>query len=619
MTVTTQPFSARRARVFSSIAVMLVAAGVALANLSSDLLSLASVLDLVNNRKSMERGYGWPFVWHWRAYAPQPYQVPSTDAYGNGPFAFWHHMEAPWPSRWDLSHFSAFRLTADLLLWFIMLGLTWGACGRALRRYRPLLLGHPRAATVLVLAITSGLILLANLSMDASPERGSAREYSYGWPIIWCRLFEYTTMTGSGRVWDYSAARLASDMTLCLMILVVTGAICQWLLTRNRLPLRWSLQTMLVAMAAIATFCAWFAAARNRANRQDALAERLGDRFVYFDRWGPQWFDLLGADHLRRRMLGAMVEVRDTQDNAENNTELFEHLTECGSLRFLDIQPYLYHGRPFRPSATATTFAAIRQVQVLNIDFTRDDPDESRYMTQEWLPALGRLTQLERLRVRMWQEGVDSLGYLATLTNLKTLTLDVCPSEDAKDVDRHRQRLAIAQLPVLPSLVELNIDVEITDEDLPRLVRFRRLRSLDLSGTAVTGSGLAQLTALESLEELAIDGSMVTASLFESLGEFKRLRTLHIAAWPYHKLVTWPSDEYGDRLTPVVLDDGQTIGVFSSDPDHLHRALDILRQSQRRMVIDGYDQFRERRNLEPPWLDSSRSLRSFARRWLAGR
>jgi hypothetical protein len=110
---------------------------------------------------------------------------------------------------------------------------------------------------------------------------------------------------------------------------------------------------------------------------------------------------------------------------------------------------------------------------------------------------------------------------------------------------------------------------------------------------------------LASLEELAIDQHMATAAGFEALVALKRLRAVHIDDADY--------DETNSRVS-LPLDNGGQLAVLSSELDGLSRAMESLRRSHPRIVIDArYVEFEKRGNSEPPW---DEDIQAFVQRWL---
>jgi len=171
-------------------------------------------------------------------------------------------------------------------------------------------------------------------------------------------------MFGSADSWAYSTVALAGNLVVWLLILVVSGVIWEWLMRRYRPRFRWSLRTMLIGVGLAAILCAWCAAARNRADESDAVIAGIGgERRVYFERWGPKWLDVVGADRFRRRIVGALVwYVNDAKNHEKWNEQFFKRLARLPSLRFLDI-----HLDGFTPGMAAA-LSDMRQLRMLNVD-----------------------------------------------------------------------------------------------------------------------------------------------------------------------------------------------------------------------------------------------------------
>lgn len=156
---------------------------------------------------------------------------------------------------------------------------------RAFSRYRPRLL------TLALLALIAALITLSNLSPEQSLPQRDWTDFghkSYGWPLIWHR-YVLCDRSRDTVGWYVSYRRLAANLTIWLVILVVPLAMCEWLLRRYPPRWRWSLRAMLAVISLIALGCEWFVHARNRANEEDALIATIrGERGeVWMERWGP--------------------------------------------------------------------------------------------------------------------------------------------------------------------------------------------------------------------------------------------------------------------------------------------------------------------------------------------
>lgn len=123
---------------------------------------------------------------------------------------------------------------------------------RALSRYRP------RIPTAILLIVIAAMIVLATLSVDVrdvSPRRltadGLATNVCYGWPLAWRGYTIVANLDISIGIvdWHYRASRLAGSRAVWFLMLAAPAAACEWLLRRYRPCLRWSLRTMLIAVA----------------------------------------------------------------------------------------------------------------------------------------------------------------------------------------------------------------------------------------------------------------------------------------------------------------------------------------------------------------------------------
>jgi hypothetical protein len=600
--------SLRRLRVSTVLALIVVAAAIAVANCSSELVTLDLVVDLIHDQKSQEVAYGWPFSCYWRSYTPRAYQVLESAEYTRPLYGFWRGLRAPSP----LSRISIYGFAANAALWVTILGAACVASQRIWPRWQYGRVERPYAITVIVVMIVSALTLLANLSNDAFPERGPTQQRSYGWPFIWCRQIDMATMTAGLREWDFSAVRLAGNAATWLVICAVIGLASQWTSHRDLLRIRWSLRTMLVGIAVVAVLCAWCNELRNRADEQDALIVRLhGDKFVYFEHWGPQWLAVVGANRYRRRIVGAQVRIDNVEDKSQENVSLITQLQRLPALKLLDVHFYRSRGPfVFRPEIPAA-LGAMRRLKILNVVVTQaHDGDESRIVTDECFAALPKLIRLEKLRVSAPEGDPTHLALLSTLSNLRALRLDIrsfhyrSVGQDVNGATGVAKPCWLASLAVLPRLEILDLhDVQINGGNLNRIAHFPRLKALNLSCSTVSGEDLSQLAPLQSLEEIVIDEGTATAGAFESLMALKRLKAIH---------VTPSENDDAERSASLALDDGYDVMVVPEQVIRLARALRALHTLNAGITIDGrYRAFDERTNLEPPWLNSIRTLDAF--------
>ncbi|HEX5445649.1 MAG TPA: hypothetical protein VFW87_17610 [Pirellulales bacterium] len=169
---------------------------------------------------------------------------------------------------------------------------------RTISRYRPRLL------TVMLLIVIAALLVLSNLSDEIRPRHqekskspaelgfqsreadgpyqggigGMLLNVSYGWPLLWRQyviVHGYGLMNVIGEC--HSRSRLLVTFCMRLVLLIVPAAACEWLLRHYQRRLRWSLRTMLAAVALAAALCSWAVTVRQRATVQEALIAAVID------------------------------------------------------------------------------------------------------------------------------------------------------------------------------------------------------------------------------------------------------------------------------------------------------------------------------------------------------
>jgi hypothetical protein len=600
-----EAFSLRGARFLTLVVLLLVAACIAVANISSTPLTVNNVGKALQ-AAVVERPYGWPVPWYWRSPVVRP--LPATN---------------PIPIQWTWSRYSPAYLAADVALWLVIL-LVVSLCGEWLvRRYRSRLPWRPRAVTVFALLLATAITVLANLSSDIGPRQ--PQPHSCGWPLIWYWQTYVDILWQSFSEWHFNAAALAGNCVIWAALLTVIALGCEELVRRYQPRLRWSLRTMLAGVALVAALCAWFVNERKRVEDEDVLIAQVqpDHGMVFLEGKGPAWLDLVGAARLRRHVAG--VYVRDLTRQV-GEVELYKRIARFPHLRYLEVRLELIPD-------VEPVLAEMRQLRTLGIRCRMYKP-EYQLAT---LAAVGKLTELERLSVEVGLAGTGDLDPLAALTNLKSLTLEI-----RGNIDPHGglavlgklprlEQLALttgqisrvdlaslasltnlkslliqctpggaAPLPALPRLEALDLShVSLSDADLARLAACPRLKLLCLGETGVSAAGLAGLASAPSLRELAIDEDALTVEGLESLAALKNLKSLHVA----HLMADHQDD---DDYAEVVLDDGQNLNVPSSALDRLRRAIASLRRACPGIVIDtDYNGFEERefrrvRELEPP-------------------
>jgi hypothetical protein len=491
---------------------------------------------------------------------------------------------------------------------------------------------RPRFLTLIVFAAVAAMLVLANMSDDVHMRRlpappakdaddsrarlrfdareasvndwvgGSPYNVSYGWPLRWR---QYVVGIGFRRAMYgelHSAGRLAANAGMWLVIVIAPVATCEWLARRYRPRLRWSLRTMLAAVGIVAACCGWFVSVRNRLKIEGPLIADIGGWIgdVWVERWGPDWLELVGADSLRRRVIGA--DLREGYD--QEVEELLERLAGLPDLQYL-----LVNVDQWTPGMTAA-LARMRRLRTLSVevggadtpqilrdaltDILADKPDlrtlsirlgswnvsAPEQTSPVFLTAICNVTQLESLRLESAAIPINSLPLLAGLANLKAITFE----NVAIDFDDPAGAPSLlAYLPVLSRLEALRVlQSGIGDGDLHHLQNLPNLKLLHLTRTGATRSGSATLASLESLEELAIDGDMVSAEALSNLQKLNRLHSLRIEGFSGRS-------RPGDALDPdqlahmAYMPKDERLGSFD--------ALTALRRSKPDLVIEGYSAF----------------------------
>ena len=414
---------------------------------------------------------------------------------------------------------------------------------RGFSRYRP------RALTLVVFVVSAALITLANLSFDQVSEWFAGFGVrSYGWPLVWHRYVLLVNGLPLTVGWYYSANRLAINLVLWILLLALPAVACEWLLRRYRPRPNWSLRTLLVGVGAAAAMCGLFAALRDRAALQDALIAKLQGG-VWVQRSGPKWLDLVGADPFRRQIVGAYLPRTCVVRGDGSGKELLTEFARFPKLRYLWIEC---------------------GAQV------RDMPDG-------WLLAIGKLSQLEHLRLSDMKVSGERLASLAGLKKLQWLDLT-----GLVKVEEAREAPLLTHLPLLPRLEYLDLNgSQVGDRDLYHLARFPCLKSLNVRGSSISAGGLPELARLPFLEELEIDSEMLSAAGLASLSKAKSLRRLHIC----------PQIRASNALAALALDHEQIIYVPDRELNGLSRALKELRKQKPELVIDiPSDRLRTRRS-----------------------
>jgi hypothetical protein len=476
--------------------------------------------------------------------------------------------------------------------------------------------------TLGVLTVVAGMLVLANLTEEihrpgadaldagkgqlqfsvakAGPVDPKDGDYggwslSYGWPLLWRQYTLWFTRVSFPSVLGecYSRGRLALNVVIWLVMLAVPGGACEWLLRRYRPRCRWSLRTMLAGIGVFAAICGWFIAARRTADVQDAVIGAKGSKF-WVVRSGPRWLGLLGADRYRRRIVGANVDLtvqlagerEPNEDDFKSKTELIARL---GRLR--DLQ-YLFIEVDGQTPGLAGALGKMRQLRALSISmqviegyhYRQPFSSEEKRISRECLAAIQAMPKLEHLSLSGLPVASENLTCLASLTNLKSLHLQV-----NRDADEEASGAPLlSRLPPLPRLEAVDLQHSyVGGRGLRYLSVLPRLKTVNLNFTDVPereteepppefDAGLAELAGLEFLQEAAVAGDMASEAGLKCLLALKSLKRLHIGG-PYRD----------GPMEALPLDHGGEVEVHLAEIDEYRRVLDALRQANPGIVIDG--------------------------------
>lgn len=235
----------------------------------------------------------------------------------------------------------------------------------------------------------------------------------------------------------------------------------------NRLPLRFSLRTLLVVMLVCGVLLGAFARAHSRAQRQRqiiAAAAEVGGHVRYdFECYSQSWLyapqrwlaprvgpDLVGNVLILNYQTAEPASWRESLQSAAD-LQTIEYLSACG------------HGLTAADVEQLGRCTALKQLNLLH---ARDLPD---------LKPLGKLRQLAQLGLNSCS-GVKGakLSALRELQRLKTI--DLCGSDATDEVAR--------ELAKLPMLDEINVEFsQITHTGLLELGKSQSLRVVHIDDT----------------------------------------------------------------------------------------------------------------------------------------
>lgn len=513
-----------------------VTATIALANLSFDESSTGDWHGYLR-RRICYRSYGWPIIWHRLVLHFFPSGMSGS-----------YHIVG-----W---YYSAPRLTANIVLWPILLTVSSGACEWLVRRYLPQPRWSMRTLLIFV-AVVAGLcawyakvrnraILQDEIIASSQPPVVVER-----WGPKWLDLLGM----------DRFRRRIVSAE------LYIDYSDEGELLQLARLP---ELRSLALTADELTPGAAKTLGGMRQLHALDIELGRLTPSV-------PAALD--GLRELHRLSIALGLDGYDLQgsqpmtagdDEARLADECLAAIAQMTRLEALSLT------LPLRGESLAR-LSHIKGLKSLQLDFWTSDwygSEHHKPDAEGCLRAVGTLMQLEWLSVQglgfsqSLRVTNESLGDLAGLTELKTLSLGLATDD----------RPMLSCLPALPRLERLDLSSsDIDDDDLRRLSVLPSLKSLRLGqevGTPLfTRNGLADLASARSLEEVRLDG--LSPQKLLALLAVKRLKRLHLGR------NTHGSVGSEGNLT---LDDGVQIRVY--DLEGFQDALAALRKSDPGLVIN---------------------------------
>lgn len=270
-------------------------------------------------------------------------------------------------------------------------------------------------------------------------------------------------------------------------------------------------------------------------------------------------------------LLGRMTQLTSLNlSSTRINNDGLEHLQPLAQLRHLTL-PYVgrrIDGGWTDYGCTPEGLPALWRLPIEQLDGISISRRNVQYLQgfsqlREWdgmrhetfhdtdLVYLRKMSQLTSLPVHLtdgWQN-TSRLRLLSAFPQLESLSLSAARTESTQ-VDG----IGLATLARFPKLTELHLS-RIPETGLQQFPALPALRTLDLTGSGMTGEGLSALTRFPRLESLSLDRRTVTAAGLAHLPEMTTLTKLHLDGTVRRDTEWWSRRGFPWRVPSVLTDE----------------------------------------------------------------
>jgi internalin A len=231
------------------------------------------------------------------------------------------------------------------------------------------------------------------------------------------------------------------------------------------------------------------------------------------------------------RMMSDLKSLRSLQFDASKTTALgldslkdlpnLEELTISGPLRAAQLQSIADLRLRKLKISTGYNTVALGLAVIGKISTLRHLDIHAENLTDEVLPSIGRLRNLEWLQLDGEKVSDSGMAHLASLSNLRTIAL----------IHTNITDKSVKLLAGMPMLEVVQIPgARITDAGLANLATLQNLRELDVSrAKGVQGHFLSDTHGWKNLRSIAANNSGFDDSAIRGCGSIKRLERLDVA------------------------------------------------------------------------------------------